>query len=411
MLEGIRVLDMTYFIAGPVGTQVLADMGAEVIKIEGPFAAARTQILQGATEDGVGQQVLVGWPGFSHLNRNKKSAVLNLTKPEGKALFMDLVLISDVVVENYSLRVMRNFGLEYADLKKVNPGIILISMPGYGREGPYKEYPSWGETIESTAGLTNLTGYADGPPMRSAIYMPDPLTGMHGALAAIVCLNQRNSTGEGQHVTLSHLECATQLTGEAILDVAMNSRTQVREGNRHASHAPHSIYPCQGDDEWIAIAVGADEEWNALCNVIGNLPWTRLPEFEDAPSRYSNQETLDQYISKWTEQYAKYDLMNRLQAEGVPAGAVLNARDLVSDPHLVERNYFWEYGETLPDGPEFPFPGGRARYEGSPEKVMMRAPAFGEHNAFVLGDLLCLSKEQIEHLRNLEVTVDILDKL
>ncbi len=184
-------------------------------------------------------------------------------------MFKELVRINDVVLENYSLRVMRNFGLEYVNLKELNPEIIMISMPEYGREGPYKEYASWGETIESTFGLTNMTGYEDGPPMRSAFYMPDPLSGMHAALAAIVCLNQRAKTGLGQHVTVSHLESATQLSGEAILDYAMNGRNQRRQGNRNNFQAPHGIYRCKGDDEWVAIAASTDDQWRALCDVLG----------------------------------------------------------------------------------------------------------------------------------------------
>ena len=409
LLEGIRVLDLTYFIAGPVGTQVLADLGAEVIKIEGPRASTRTQVLENGSGDDSGRpSVVVGQPVFSNLNRNKRSLALDLTKPQGTELFKDLVRISDLVVENYSLRVMRNFGLEFPVIQAVNPRIIMISMPGYGQDGPYKEYPSWGETIESTSGMTNLTGYADGPPLRSAIYMPDPLTGMHAALAAIVCLNQRGETGKGQHVTLSHLECATQLVGEAIVDFAMNDRIQVREGNNHPYQAPHGIYPCLGDDEWVAIAVGTDDEWRALCDTLGHPTWTRMSEFNDALSRHGNQESLSRHLSQWTRGHSKHDIMLWLQQAGVPAGAVLNAEDLVSDPHLINRRFFWEYGDTLGEGPVFPYAGRRAKYEGNPERAGRRAPGFGEHNAYVLEELLNLSAVEINRLRDLEVVLDVL---
>ncbi|MCH8108672.1 MAG: CoA transferase [Chloroflexi bacterium] len=402
---------MTYYIAGPVGTQVLADLGAEVIKVEGPFASARTQAIEVPSNGSSSSKVVVGYSGFSFLNRNKKSVVLNLATPQGKDLFKKLVRISDVVVENYSLRVMRNFGLEYPALKELNPKIIMISMPGYGREGPYKEYASWGETIESTSGLTHMTGYEDGPPMRSAIYMPDPLSGMNAALAAIVCLNQRAKTGLGQHVTISHLESATQLSGEAILDYAMNGRNQRRQGNRNDFQAPHGIYRCKGGDEWVAIAVSSDEQWHALCDVLGSPEWTRLPEFGDALSRHSNQDALDNHLSKWTKERTKQEAMKRLQDAGVPAGAVLNSEDLASDPHLTAREYLWEYGEMLTDGPMLTFPGGRAKYEGSSNEAARRAPAFGEDNAYVLNELLGLSEAEIQKLRDLEVTMDILHTL
>ena len=409
LLDGVRVLDLTYFIAGPVGSQVLADLGAEVIKVEGPRASTRMQISETGPLDDTGRpQIVVGQPVFSNLNRNKMSLALDLTKPEGTELFKDLVGISDVVVENYSLRVMRNFGLEFPVLEAVNPRIIMISMPGYGQDGPYREYPSWGETIESTSGMTNLTGYADGPPLRSAIYMPDPLTGMHAALAAIVGLNQRGATGCGQHVTLSHLECATQLVGEAILDFAMNDRIQVREGNDHPFQAPHGVYACRGDDEWVAIAVGTDDEWRGLCDTLGHPPWTRTPEFKDAFSRHANRESLDHHLAQWTKGHSKHDIMLWLQQAGVPAGAVLTGEDLVSDRHLQDRRFFWKYGETLGEGPTFPYAGGRAKYEGHPQQVHRRAPAFGEHNDYVLAELLNLSRVEIERLRELDVILDFM---
>ena len=410
LLDGVRVLDLTYAIAGPVGTVSLADLGAEVIKIEGPFASQRTQVIEAGSEDGEGPQVLVGDATVNFLHRNKKSAVLDLTKPRGKELFLKLVRVSDVVIDNYTHRVMPNFGLDYPVLEAANPRIIMISMPGYGPEGPYKEYPSFGESIEATSGLAHLTGYTDGPPTRSAIFIPDPITGLHAALATVVCLNQRMVTGRGQRVVLSQLESATQLVGEAILDFGMNGRSQTRQGNRQPGHAPHGIYPCRGDDEWVAIAVGTEDEWDALCEVMGNPSWTGLPEFADPGSRYSAQDSLDRHISGWTEQHAKHDVMSWLQEAGVPAGAVLTTEDLVHDPHLRERGYFWEYGRTMADGPTSTYVGGGAKYDGSPTGATIRPPAFGEHNSYVFGALLGLSAAELQELEESDVTLDILPK-
>ena len=410
LLNGVRVLDLTYAIAGPVSTVSLADLGAEVIKIEGPFAAERTQVFEAGSGDGGRPKVLVGNPGFSFLHRNKKSAVLDLTKPRGKELFLDLVRVSDVVIDNYTLRVMPNFGLDYPVLDAVNPRIIMISMPGYGPEGPYKEYPSFGESIEATSGLAHLTGFTDGPPTRSAIFIPDPINGLHAALATVVCLNQRTVTGRGQRVVLSQLESATQLVGEAILDFGMNGRSQTRQGNRQRGHAPHGIYPCRGDDEWVTIAVGTEEEWGALCGVMGDPSWTRLPEFADPGSRYAAQDSLDRHVSSWTEQHAKRDVMDWLQEEGVPAGAVLTTEDLAHDPHLLERNYFWEYGSTMDDGPTSTHVGVGGKYDGSPDGATIRAPAFGEHNSYVFGDLLGLSAVEIKELEESQVTLNLFQK-
>ena len=409
LLNGVRVLDLTYAIAGLAGTVSLADLGAEVIKIEGPFASQRTQVREAGPEDLGGPQVLVGDSWFSFLHRNKKSAVLDLTTPRGKELFLDLVRVSDVVLDNYTLRVMPNFGLDYPVLEAVNPRIIMVSMPGYGPEGPYKEYASFGESIEATSGLAHLTGYTDGLPMRSAIFIPDPINGLHAALATVVCLNQRAVTGRGQRVVLSQLESATQLVGEAILDFGMNGRSQTRQGNRQRGQAPHGIYPCVGDDEWVAIAVGSEDEWDALCGVMGRPSWTRLPEFSDPASRQSAQDSLDRHISSWTGQHANYDLMNRLQKASVPAGAVLTTEDLVHDHHLLERGYFWDYGRTLADdGPTTTYVGSAGKYDGSPAGATVRAPAFGEHNSYVFGEILGLSDEEIIELEESDVTLNIL---
>ena len=410
LLQGIRILDLTYYIAGPVGTQVLADLGAETIKVEGPFASTRTRVDETPENGGSRPRVVVAYTGFNFLNRNKRSMVLNLATDEGKQVFRDLVRISDLIVENYSLRVMRNFGFEYPALREINPGIIVISMPGYGREGPYREYASWGETIESTAGLTQMTGYEDGPPLRSAIYMPDPFSGMYAAMAAMVCLNQRSKTGQGQHVTVSHLESASQLSGEAILDFAMNGRNGRRMGSHNKYRAPHGVYPCAGEDEWVAIDVGGEEEWDAFRAALGDPDWTREPRFADLLARHANQDELDEHIADWTRRRAKSDVTATLQGAGVAAGAVQNAGDLVADAHLNERGYFWHYAENLDGHPTIAFPGGRAVYEGAPNDVMRRAPAFGEDNAYVLSELLGYSDRHIDRLRELEITLDILPK-
>ena len=408
LLQGIRILDLTYYIAGPVGTQVLADLGAETIKVEGPFASTRTRIDETPQNGGSRPRVVTAYTGFNHLNRNKRSVVLNLASEEGKEVFRDLVRVSDVVVENYSLRVMRNFGFEYPALREINPGIIVISMPGYGREGPYREYASWGETIESTAGLTQMTGYDDGPPLRSAIYMPDPFSGMYAAMAAMVCLNQRAKTGEGQHVTVSHLESAAQLSGEVVLDYAMNGRNGRRMGSRNPCRAPHGVYPCAGEDEWVAIDAGGEEEWDVFRVALGNPDWSREPRFADVLSRHANQDALDEHIADWTRARTKSEVMATLQDAGVAAGAVQNAGDLGADPHLNERGYFWRYAENLDGHPRVTFPGGRAKYEGAPDEVLRRTPAFGEDNAYVLSDLLGYTDRHIDRLRELEVTLDVL---
>lgn len=398
LLKGIRILDLTTAIAGPTATQVLGDLGAQVIKIEGPRHAERMRLINTPADQLTSSRVVgSGW--FSGLNRNKLGITIDLTRPEGKELFKTLVRISDVVVENYTPRVMPNFGLDYPVLKEVNPAIIFIAMPGYGPVGPYKDYPSWGETIEATSGLAHLTGYEDGPPLRSGIIMPDTLAGLNAAFATILCLHHRIRTGEGQHIVLSQLEGSTLLVGEAILDFAMNGRIQGRTGNRDPLQAPHGIYPCAGDDEWVAIAVGTQEQWLALRSSMGDPPWAQPAEFTTPWARQCHREALDRHLGQWTRQFTKYEVMRRLQDAGIPAGAVLSGGGLAQDPHLRERGFFWEYGETIAgDGPTFKYPGFRAKFEGSAEGVQYRAPAFAEHNSLVLEGILGLSREELDAL-------------
>ena len=406
LLTGVRILDLTTAIAGPTATQVLADLGAEVIKIEGPRHAERMRLVNTPATQVATRQV-TGSSWFSNLNRNKLGVALDLSKAEGQEVFKALLRISDVVVENYTLRVMPNFGLGYGVLKAVNPAIIYIAMPGYGPVGPYKEYPSWGETVEATAGLAYLTGYEGGPPLRSAIIMPDGLAGLNAAFATVMCLHQRIQSGKGQHLVLSQLEGATQLVGEAILDFAMNDRIPIRKGNRDDLRAPHGIYPCAGEDNWVAIAVETQEQWLALIQVMGNPEWCVSPDFGTPAARITHRQRLDELMSAWTRGIDKYEVMHRLQRAGVPAGAVLKASDLSEDPHLKEREFFWKYGEAFGEKTAvFPYPGPRAKFQGSFRQPRYRAPAFGEHNDLVLQEVLGLSYEEVHALKEAEIVCD-----
>ena len=256
ILGGIRVLDLTHAWAGPFATQLLADYGAEVIKIE---TCERPDMLRFSTwptdETRPDAYNRGGW--FQYLGRNKLSLTLDLKQPQGHDLFKRLVAQSDVVIENFSARVMPHLGLDYAVLQAVNPRLIMISMPGYGTVGPYKDFVAFGEMIEPFAGLSELTGYPDRAPLRLAVAYPDPVAGFHAALATLLALRQRRQTGRGQHIHIPHREPITRMLGEAVLDYTVNGRTPRRIGNRHRAWAPHGCYPCRGPDRWITIAVRA----------------------------------------------------------------------------------------------------------------------------------------------------------
>ena len=395
ILAGVRVIDLTHAWAGPFATQLLADYGAEVIKIE---TCERPDMLRFSTlaadENRPDAYNRGGW--FQYLGRNKLGLTLDLKQPQGQQLFKGLAAQSDVVIENFSARVMRRLGLEYAVLQAVNPRLIMISMPGYGTIGPYKDFVAFGEMIEPFAGLAELTGYADGAPLRLAVAYPDPVAGLHAALATLLALRQRRQTGAGQHIHIPHREPITRMLGEAVLDYTVNDRTQHRIGNRHRAWAPHGCYPCCGQDRWIAIVVRNDAEWTALCQVFGEPAWAHEPGFANSFRRWKHADLLDQHVAEATQRWEATALATRLCTAGIPAGAVQTNQDLFCDAHLQARQAFWVIAHPLAG--TYPYPAPSTRLTGTPPGMMRPAPNLGEHNKDLLTRLLGLSPAEVQDL-------------
>jgi benzylsuccinate CoA-transferase BbsF subunit len=395
ILDGVRVLDLTHAWAGPLATQLLADYGAEVIKIE---TCERPDMLRFSTlavdETRPEAYNRGGW--FQYLGRNKLGLTLDLKHPQGHELFTRLAAQSDVVIENFSARVMSRLGLDYAVLQAVNPRLIMISMPGYGSVGPYKDFVAFGEMIEPFAGLSELTGYPDRAPLRLAVAYPDPVAGLHAALATLLALRQRRHTGVGQHIHVPHREPITRMLGEAILDYTVNGRTQRRIGNRHRAWAPHGCYPCRGQERWIALAVRSDAEWTALCEILGEPAWVQEPGFTTSFKRWKHAERLDQYVAEATQLWEASALAERLCAAGIPAGAVQTNQDLFCDVHLQARQAFWVMAHRLAG--TYPYPAPSTRLVGTPPRLDRPAPNLGEHNKDLLTRLLGLSSAAVEAL-------------
>jgi crotonobetainyl-CoA:carnitine CoA-transferase CaiB-like acyl-CoA transferase len=395
VLTGTRVLDLTHAWAGPFATQLLADYGAEVIKIE---ACNRPDMLRFSTWSPAEARPEAynrgGW--FQYLGRNKLGLTLDLKHPRGRALFKRLAAQSDVVIENFSARVMGSLGLEYESLRALNPRLIMVSMPGFGSTGPYKDFVAFGEMIEPFAGLSELTGYPDRAPLRIAVAYPDPVAGFHAALAVLLALRQRRHTGVGQHLYVPHREPITRMLGEAVLDYTVNGRTPRRTGNRHRAWAPHGCYPCRGEERWIALVARTDAEWGALCDVFADAEWVRDPRFASGLGRWKRAPELDGCIGQSTRHWEAYGLAARLCAAGVPAGVVQTNGDLLSDAHLRARQAFWEIGHGLAG--TYPYPAPSTRLVGTPPQLTRPAPNLGEHNAAILQGLLGLSAADIRHL-------------
>jgi crotonobetainyl-CoA:carnitine CoA-transferase CaiB-like acyl-CoA transferase len=280
---------------------------------------------------------------FSGANRNKQGITLDLRHPRGVELFLQLVATGDVVVENYTPRVMDGFGLPFERLRAVRPDLIMVSLPAYGGTGPWRDYPGFAFPVEEMAGFPQLTGYADdGVPRRWGNAAADSIAGLNGAYAVLTALEQRRRTGEGQHIDLSQVEALTCFLGEPILDYQVNHRLPRRMGSRDAAYAPQGVYPCAGNDRWIAISATDEAQWQSLCACIGRTEWPADPHFATPAARQRHHDDLDVGITDWTCERDRLDAMRALQGAGVPAMPVMASYELLEDEHLRARDYFQE---------------------------------------------------------------------
>jgi benzylsuccinate CoA-transferase BbsF subunit len=391
-LRGIRVVDMTWAWAGPHGTQLLALLGAEVIKVESHARLDHSRVrslMGGATQGGPDSS-----PLFNDLNLNKLSLTLDLRSEEARALLRRLVAVSDVLVQNMRPGVLDRLGLSYEELSQIQPDLILLSSSAVGSTGPERSYAGYAPTFSSLAGIADLTGYPDQPPTPLSGSV-DLRVGTAGALAVIAALYRRRRTGEGQHIDLSSTEVMSSMMGEAFLEHSMNGRVPGRRGNRHDVMAPHDCYPCAGENRWVSIAVGSDEEWTALKGAIGD-PALEDERFAGPAERWQSQDELDRIIERWTRSRDAGDLVNLLQAAGVATMRVHIEDSIADDPHVAARGFI----ETI----EHPAVGNR-RVVGAPWRfgaggvgIRRPAPLLGEHNDYVLGEILELPADEIERL-------------
>jgi crotonobetainyl-CoA:carnitine CoA-transferase CaiB-like acyl-CoA transferase len=403
-LNDHRVLDLTMSWAGPFATRLLADMGAEVIKIE---AVNNWDLLRSYT--GVPPTVERVWdksPYFNHYNRNKYGVALDLSKERGRELFLRLVEGADIVIENFRSDVMENLGLSWETLRARNDQLIMVSMPAHGKSGPEKDYVAYGTNVEQLAGLASLSGYAGGPPQKTGISYGNPMAGIAAAGAVALALWDRRRTGLGQHIEVAQRENLIGAIGEFVVAHAMNGREPERRGNRHSSMAPHGCYPCAGDDQWVTIACEDDAQFDALCSVIGRPEMTADERFADIVSRYRNQGALDAIISEWTRRQDKSAAADALQAAGagVPASPVLTVPDVFADEHLRASGFFEPVSHAVAGVWEME--GTPWRMSETPGHVRVPPPAFAEHNDYVFRELLGLSAEEVAALYADSVTGD-----
>jgi crotonobetainyl-CoA:carnitine CoA-transferase CaiB-like acyl-CoA transferase len=383
--------------AGPLVTRILADLGAEVIKLEAPQAMPPPPPTGPSDAAGrLAALAAVGGMAAAKLNRNKLGVAIDLRRAEGRELTRRLAARCDVLVENFSARVMPQFGLDYASLRAVNPGLVMLAMPGFGTGGPYQQYMAYGPAIEPMTGLTSLLGYPGEGPLASAIAYPDAVAGVTAAAAILVALVYRQRTGRGQYLDLSQVEATTALFGEYLLAYQQSGVLPARTGNRHPVWAPHGAYRCRGEDEWVSIAVRSDEEWRRFCAAAGLDDLAADPALTLADGRHRQHERLDAAITAWTHRHDKFAVMRRLQGAGVPAGAVLNAKEMLDDSHLAHRGFFVD--ALGRDGASYRMPGTPIQVDGTRRQDWHAAPAHGEHNRAVLREVLGMSDAEIDGL-------------
>ncbi len=400
IFAGLKILELGSGAAGPVATRYFADQGARVIRIE---SAKRPDFLRLLHLRPNEPHNLEAAPMFVLLNANKESLTLNLSKPEGVELLRKLIAWTDVVAENFSPGVMKKWGLEYEDLQAINPGIVMVSGCLFGQTGPQRSYPGFGGQGSAISGFNHFTGWPDREAIGPHATITDSLSPRFVATAIAAALLERRRTGKGRYIDLSQIETGIYSLSEAVVRVSATGKGTTRRGNHCEYGAPHSIYPCSGEDRWIAIAVFSDSEWRALCAVVGDPAWTADGRFDSLEGRLAHQSELDRHLSDWTGQQESFALMERLQAAGVEAGVVQNFDDLLHDPQLAHRGHFQPLTHAHLGRLQFERPG--FRLSESPSRLDRPGPLLGEHNERILRELLGFSEAEIERLVREEVVV------
>ena len=402
-LKGIRILEITANWAGPLAGRHLADLGAEVIKIEGP-----DRPMTRASRYAGGQPFRQHYNRsgyFNKMNRNKQGITLNLNDPRGREVFLQLVKKSDVLIENNSPRVMRNFNLQYPVLREASPGIIMVSISGFGQTGPQQNYIAYGANIEASCGLASVTGYADeDTPYRTTLFYADPVAACHAAIAVLAALRHRERTGVGQYIEMSLDENGISFFPEAVLEHTVAGRLPQRRGNRHQRYAPQGCYPCVGEDMWMALCIRSDEEWRRFCVVAGHPEWAGVREYATEEGRRAHHDELDGLIASWTGRYDHNEASEILQGVGIPAAPVLVNWEMLSNSHVHERGFYVTVKHKQMG--VFPYPGMPWKLSETPGQVRMAAPCFGEHNTEIFRGLLDLPEDTLQELYRDRVIAD-----
>lgn len=395
VLEDIKIADFTWYVAGPFCTRYLADYGARVIKVETVRYVDGIRSLP-PYKDNVPGLNRSGY--FSNFNSNKLAITLNMQQPRGLEMARRLIMWADIVAESFSPGVMNRMGLGYEEIRKVKPGIIMISLSSKGQTGPQSRLPAVGLHLSAYSGFINITGWPDRDPVLLYGAYTDSIAGRFGVASVMAALMQRQKTGTGQYIDLAQSEAGIQFLIPPLMDLSVNGRVLNRNGNRHPSAAPHGAYRCRGEDRWCAIAAFTEKDWLALCQVTGHPAWPADPRFATLVDRKQNEDELDALVEQWTISHTAEEVMTLLQEAGISAGVLEKAEDLHRDPQLAVRHHFWtlsheEIGDSTYDSM------GSILSE-TPAELNKAAPVLGQDNYQVCTEILGLSDDEFIDLVN-----------
>ena len=404
-LKGLRIIDLTMGWAGPSATRQMGDLGADVIKIEscqypdwfrgtdtrGPYYPERTY-------------EKIYW--FQQMNRNKRGITLDLTDPSGMALLKRLLAGADAVIDNYAADVLPRMGLDPQAMLKINPRLVVVTMPAFGMSGPWSGVRAYGSTLEQACGLPSVTGREGDPPTMLHAALGDPFGGVSAAAALLLGFMQQKNTGEGQHIDLSATEALLPLVAPSVIEQSVTGQSGPRIGNRHPRFVPNGCFPCLGEDQWITLAVRGDSEWQALCAVMRRPDLATDAALSTADGRRAEEDRIEVAVRHWTQTVRPDLAMVTLQAHGVPAGTTRLPMDLAGDPHLLKVGH-WQPVNRAFMGPHLlPSVAYREGDDPLPYAIDRLAPTLGQHNANVLGEVLGLSDDEIAALRAAEIIGD-----
>lgn len=391
-LEGVRVVELTKVWAGPYVGKLLGFLGAEVIRVESRESLDVTRTYGVADIDQA--------PGFHAVNPQKLSVQIDMKTPEGVGLILDLAAKADIVVENLRPGSVKRLGLGYEAIRKANPGIVFVSMGMYGTDGPLAYQTGYAPCFAALGGVSQLVGYEREAPAGMNVRYADSTFGAAAAYAAVVALLHRRRTGTGQFIDVSAVECMSSMIGDALTAYSLTGVPPAAEGNRHPAMAPHGVYPCR-DGEWISLAVSSDAAWSALCTAMGQPGLAADPRFTSLADRKANENALDALVSAWTAENEARALEADIQKRGVASAKSQPSMDLVADPLLWERGFFREVRTRAGQSRSIVGPSWRMSRDA---EITDSAPKLGEHNAYVLGEILGLTAEKQQSLSDAGIT-------